>query len=218
MSCLALRPVPDRQGTWRAVDEGGEFGRGVFGGLLHRGEFGFDRRDGFSKRRSLSTMRGAMVRWDTSRVAWDMSRARPMAMPPETPRPWRMKLIVGCRRRARTLAFAEVVGDEGQGGVHGVLFVGAVGFDHHLDPCRPPASSPHDALGVDPAHPLAIQTSHFELAGQLGEFGGCAGVQPQLVDDFGFGGQHQTSFKRLSTPSPGRPPPNRSGFQMPFSR
>jgi hypothetical protein len=64
-------------------------------------------------------MRGAMVRCDTSSVACDISMARPMAMPPETPRPCRVKLMT-----PYSGAFAEIIGDQGQQGVHRLGLVG----------------------------------------------------------------------------------------------
>jgi hypothetical protein len=68
-----------------------------------------------------------------------------------------------------------------------VLFVGAVRFQRHL---RALAGGQHhdahDRLGVDAASVARQPDVALELGGQLGEFGGSAGVQAQLVDDLEF--------------------------------
>ena len=68
------------------VEEGTELGRCMLGTFLHGRQLALHLLErGLEAATSLSTIRGAMVRWATSSVACEIRWAVPMAMPPETP-------------------------------------------------------------------------------------------------------------------------------------
>src|SRR5574343_760251 len=147
---------------------------------------------------SASTCLGAIVKWATSSRAWETRWAWPMAMPWETARPWIVKLIGASPclgGPAESFSFPELVLDQGLQGSHCGVCVGAAGVDgdgaalgggqHH---------DTHDAFGID-ALAVAFEPD-FTLvcAGGLGQLGGGAGMQAQLVDDFCFLARHRCVF------------------------
>src|SRR5690606_39957216 len=107
-------------------------------------------------------------------------------MPWETGRSWRVK--------GMSLPLAEAVGDQLLDRLQGFVFLLALGVDgdraalgcgqhHHA----------HDALGVDAAAVALEPDLARKSAGELGELGRGACMQPELVDDGGVSSRHSAA-------------------------
>jgi hypothetical protein len=159
------------------VDEGGELGWRVLGRFLHRHQFALDSLD-----RRVETgnflvdhaRRNGEVRHLERRVRHEHG-------PPDGDAAGDGQTM---QREAHggLLAFAEIVGNQGQQAVIASCLIGAVGFERDL---RTLAGRQHhhahDALGVDAARPLAIQTSHLYLPASCVSLAEARACRPSLL-------------------------------------
>src|SRR3954471_22246169 len=133
---------------------------------------------------SVSTWSSAMWKRKTSGPRVSMHTARPMAMPEDTPMPWRICISAAGIGSPKSALFVEAVGDQLRHRAHGVLFVVAVATDRHPGPLAGgQQQDAEDALGVDLLAVLLHRHPALEFSRGVHQLGRRSRVQAEPVDD-----------------------------------